>query len=54
LGRRYAVVAVVSGRSADFLVARLPDSLLLAGLYGLEVQRHGERQIGPKQSGGAR
>ncbi len=48
MGRRYAVVAVVSGRPVAFLAARLPASVLLAGLYGLEVQRHGERQIDPE------
>jgi trehalose 6-phosphate phosphatase len=48
LARRYAVVAVVSGRPVAFLAARLPASALLAGLHGLEVQRHGERQIDPE------
>jgi trehalose 6-phosphate phosphatase len=48
LARRYAVVAVVSGRPVAFLAVRLPASVLLAGLYGLEVQRHGERQIDPE------
>jgi trehalose 6-phosphate phosphatase len=48
LARRYAVVAVVSGRPVAFLAARLPASILLAGLYGLEVQRDGERQIDPE------
>ena len=45
LARRYSVVAVVSGRPVAFLATHLPTSILLAGLYGLEVQRHGERQI---------
>ena len=48
LARHYAVVAVVSGRPVAFLAARLPASVLLAGLYGLEVQLHGERQIDPE------
>jgi trehalose 6-phosphate phosphatase len=48
LGQRYAVVAVVSGRPVAFLAARLPASVLLAGLYGLEVQLDGERQIDPE------
>jgi trehalose 6-phosphate phosphatase len=48
LARRYAVVAVISGRPVAFLAARLPASVLLAGLYGLEVQRHGELQIDPE------
>ena len=48
LARRYAVVAVISGRPVAFLAARLPASVLLGGLYGLEVQRHGELQIDPE------
>jgi len=48
LARRYAVVAVVSGRPVAFLAARLPASVLLAGLYGPEVQRHGKGQIDPE------
>jgi len=36
------------GRPVAFLAARLPASVLLAGLYGLAVQRHGERQIDPE------
>ena len=48
LARRYALVAVASGRPAAFLAARLPASVLLAGLYGPEVQRHCERQIDPE------
>ena len=47
LSRRYQVVAVVSGRPVAFLAARLPASILLAGLYGLEVQHHGEYQVDP-------
>ena len=48
LARWYQVVAVVSGRPAAFLAARLPASILLAGLYGLEVQHHGEYQVDPE------
>jgi trehalose 6-phosphate phosphatase len=48
LACRYRVVAVVSGRPVSFLTARLPASVLLAGLYGLEVQSHGELQISPE------
>ena len=48
LARRYGVVAVVSGRPVAFLAAHLPTSILLAGLYGLEVQHRGERQIDPE------
>ena len=44
LARRYAVVAVVSGRPVAFHAARLPASVL----YGLQVQRHGERQVDPE------
>jgi trehalose 6-phosphate phosphatase len=48
LARRYQVVAVISGRPVAFLAARLPASVLLAGLYGLEVQHHGEYQVDPE------
>jgi trehalose 6-phosphate phosphatase len=50
LARRYAVVAVLSGRSVSFLQQWLPPSLLLSGLYGLEVVRDGVRNDHP--SGG--
>ena len=50
LARRYAVVAVLSGRSVAFLEDLLPPSLLLSGLYGLEVVRNGVRNDHP--SGG--
>jgi trehalose 6-phosphate phosphatase len=36
LTARFAVVAVVSGRPASFLLARLGPGLRLSGLYGLE------------------
>lgn len=48
LARRYRVVAVVSGRPVEFLAAHLPASILLAGLYGLEVQHLGEPQTDPE------
>ena len=54
LARRYGVVAVVSGRPVAFLATHLPTSILLAGLYGLEVQRRGERQIEPRSRALAR
>jgi trehalose 6-phosphate phosphatase len=50
LANRYAVVAVLSGRSVSFLQQWLPSSLLLSGLYGLEVVRDGVRHDHP--SGG--
>ena len=37
LTRRYARVAVVSGRPLAFLLDVLPHSLILTGLYGLEA-----------------
>ena len=38
-----------SSRAAQsLLAARLPASILLAGLYGLEVQHHGELQTDPE------
>jgi trehalose 6-phosphate phosphatase len=48
LARRYRVVAVVSGRPVEFLAAHLPASILLAGLYGLEVLHDGELQTDPE------
>jgi len=50
LAARYAVVAVLSGRPVAFLQAHLPSSIVLSGLYGLEVVRHGAREDHP--SGG--
>jgi trehalose 6-phosphate phosphatase len=50
LAHRYAVVAVLSGRPVTFLQQWLPPSLLLSGLYGLEVVRDGVRDDHP--SGG--
>ena len=50
LARRYALVAVISGRPVSFLQQWLPPSLLLSGLYGLEVVRGGVRDDHP--SGG--
>jgi trehalose 6-phosphate phosphatase len=50
LAHRYAVVAVLSGRPVTFLQQFLPSSLLLSGLYGLEVVRDGRRNDHP--SGG--
>jgi trehalose 6-phosphate phosphatase len=50
LAHRYAVVAVLSGRPVTFLQQWLPPSLLLSGLYGLEVTRDGVRHDHP--SGG--
>jgi trehalose 6-phosphate phosphatase len=37
LARRYAVVAIVSGRPVSFLRAHLPDEVEWHGLYGLEA-----------------
>ena len=42
LARRYARVAVVSGRPLAYLGAHLPASIDVAGLYGLEERRSGE------------
>jgi trehalose 6-phosphate phosphatase len=41
LSGRYAVVAVLSGRPVAFLARWLPSSVVLSGLYGLEVVRDG-------------
>jgi trehalose 6-phosphate phosphatase len=41
LAGTYAVVAVLSGRPVSFLTRWLPSSVVLSGLYGLEVVRDG-------------
>jgi trehalose 6-phosphate phosphatase len=51
LASSYAVVAVLSGRPVAFLQRFLPPSVVLSGLYGLEVVRDGRRDDHP--SGGA-
>src|SRR6478735_150523 len=44
-----ARVAVVSGRTVDFLAAALPfDGITLAGLYGLERRDHGITTVDPR------
>jgi trehalose 6-phosphate phosphatase len=43
LAERFAVVGVLSGRPVSFLQRWLPPSVVLSGLYGLEVVRDGER-----------
>jgi len=50
LAERYALVAVLSGRPVTFLQEWLPSTVLLSGLYGLEVIRDGVRHDHP--SGG--
>ncbi len=47
LARRYALVAVLSGRPMAFLEPRLPPSVLLCGLYGLEIRDDGCRRDHP-------
>ena len=44
LAQQYAVVGVLSGRPVAFLQRFLPPSLVLSGLYGLEVVRGGRRE----------
>jgi trehalose 6-phosphate phosphatase len=44
LAGRLGVVGVVSGRPVSFLQAHLPESLALAGLYGLESLVAGHRR----------
>lgn len=44
---RFGVVAVISGRPVDYLRQHLPESLLLAGLYGLERVRGGVVEVVP-------
>jgi len=43
LANRYGEVVVVSGRPVDFLTKHLPVEVSIAGLYGLEGLRRGER-----------
>lgn len=43
LARRYALVAVVSGRPVEFLTRYLPEEIALSGLYGLESRVGGRR-----------
>ena len=50
LAERYALVAVLSGRPVSFLEQWVPSSVLVSGLYGLEVVRNGQRDDHP--SGG--
>lgn len=45
LDQRYRTVAVISGRPVAFLVARLPDTLLLSGQYGLESVTDGQTTV---------
>jgi trehalose 6-phosphate phosphatase len=47
LARRFAVVAVVSGRPASFLERLLPAGVAISGLYGLETVRNGVRTDHP-------
>ena len=51
---RYGTVAVVSGRSVDFLADRLPAGLVLSGIYGLESRRDGVRVDHPSAGRGGR
>ena len=48
LARRYRRVAVLSGRPVAFLEKLLPPTILLSGLYGLEVVDRGERRDHPQ------
>ena len=51
LARRYRRVGIISGRPVAFLQRHFPTSLMLSGLYGLEVSDRGARTDHP--SGGA-
>ncbi len=48
LARRFALVAVLSGRPVDFLTELLPPEVLTSGLYGLESSRGGRRDDNPQ------
>ena len=47
LAGRYAVVAVVSGRSIEYLRGLFSPSVVVSGLYGLQVEADGERRDHP-------
>jgi trehalose 6-phosphate phosphatase len=47
LTERYALVAVISGRPVEFLQRWLPPSVVLSGIYGLEVVRGSVREDHP-------
>jgi trehalose 6-phosphate phosphatase len=47
LAERYALVALLSGRPVAFLQPHVPRSVVLSGLYGLEVVEHGRRTDHP-------
>jgi trehalose 6-phosphate phosphatase len=47
LAHRYRVVAVLSGRPVGFLREHLPPSVVLSGLYGLEVLEANQRRDHP-------
>jgi trehalose 6-phosphate phosphatase len=47
LAERYAVVGVISGRPVEFLERWLPPSLVLSGIYGLELVRDGAHHDHP-------
>jgi len=51
LAHRYGIVMIVSGRPLAYLRTRLPDTLGMVGLYGLEGFSNGERWEHP--NGGA-
>ena len=54
LGRRFQTVSVVSGRTLEFLMSHLPESLDLVGLYGLEGSREVDVGSTPTVGRGAR
>jgi trehalose 6-phosphate phosphatase len=47
LGGRLGVVGVLSGRPVATLAQMLPDDIVIAGLYGLEVRRAGAVTLHP-------
>ena len=47
LAGSYRRVAVLSGRPVEFLEKVMPDSIVLAGLYGLEISDRGQRRDHP-------
>jgi len=47
LAKRYGLVALLSGRPVAFLESQVPQSVVLSGLYGLEVLANGRRRDHP-------
>lgn len=47
LADHYRTVAIISGRPVSFLSPQIPSSVVIVGLYGLEVRRDGQVLVDP-------